>query len=354
VNEARARRGYARRVAEIVLALLLGPALWLAGAIFFDFVHFVLHRMLGSRFRILRALAWPHSVHHAWIDRNLDVQWHLQRRNVWCHIVPEYGTQLAFTAALALLLPLPFVVVLAALQTAVFLGILRMRGLDPNHRPIAMLDAYRPGPGTPPAYHALHHVHPDAYFSAYTKAIDFLVRGAAWLRGRRFVLQGASGPFARALAAELRRQGVEDVSEVDSPDAAALARADVLVLFDPGEGEAALLEAFIDAARTRKLPPEAWALHARPDSAVARHYLGDVRIHYRTLVVPDARRLGARAAERAARRVVSRIRRGCHFVTTAPLVEEFRERRRLRATVPASPGRTVRHRSELLAPAAPA
>jgi hypothetical protein len=340
-------------VAEIGLALGLGPALWLAGAVCFDLVHYVLHRMLGSRSRVLRALAWPHSVHHAWIDRNLDVQWQLQRRNVWCHIVPEYGTQLAFTGALALLLPLPFVLVLAALQTAVFLGILRMRGLDPNHRPIAMLDAYRPGPWTPPAYHALHHVHPDAYFSAYTKAVDFVVRGAAWLPGRRFVLQRASGPFARALAAELRRQGVEDLEEAEPLDAAALARADVLVLFEPGEGEAALLEAFVDATRTRKLPPEAWAVHARPDSAAARHYLGDVRLHYRTLVVPEAARLDARAAERAARRVVSRVRRGCHFVTTAPPLEELRERRLLRATAPARPdrARAVRHRSELLAPA---
>jgi hypothetical protein len=348
--------GYAPRVAEIGLALLLGPALWLAGAIGFDLVHFVLHRMLGSRFRILRALAWPHSVHHAWIDRNLEVQWSFQRRNVWCHIVPEYLTQLVFSAAAALLLPLPFAIVLAALQTGVFLGILRMRGLDPNHRPITLLDAYRPGAWTPPPYHALHHVYPDAYFSAYTKAIDFVVRGAACLRGRRFVLRGASGPFARALAAELRRQGVDDLSQVESLDAATLARADVLVLLDPRAEEAPLLEAFIDATRTRRLPPEAWVVHARPDLATARHYLDDVRIHYRTLVVPQPERLSAREAERAARRVVSRIRRGCHFVTTATLARELRERRRLRATAPARPerARTVRHRTELLLPSAPA
>jgi hypothetical protein len=343
-------------VAEIGLALLLGPALWLAGAIGFDLVHYVLHRMLGSRFRILRALAWPHSVHHAWIDRNLEVQWAFQRRNVWCHIVPEYLTQLVFSGAVALLLPLPFAVVLAALQTGVFLGILRMRGLDPNHRQIAMLDAYRPGPWTPPPYHALHHVHPDAYFSAYTKAVDFLVRGAAWLRGRRFVLQRAIGPFAPALAAELRREGVDDLAEVESLDPATLASADVLVLCDPGADEAPLLEAFIDATRARRLPPEAWVVCTRPDLATARHYLDDVRIHYRALVVTEPERLSAREAERAARRVVSRIRRGCHFVTTASLACELHERRRLRATAPARPerARAVRHRTELLLPPTPA
>ena len=88
--------------AEVLLAIAVGPALWLAGAIFFDFVHWVLHAMLRSRWRPLRALAWPHAVHHRWIDRNLDVCWENQWRNVWCHIVPEYLTQLAFSAALAL------------------------------------------------------------------------------------------------------------------------------------------------------------------------------------------------------------------------------------------------------------
>ncbi len=35
--------------AEVLLAIAVGPALWLAGAIFFDFVHWVLHAMLRSR-----------------------------------------------------------------------------------------------------------------------------------------------------------------------------------------------------------------------------------------------------------------------------------------------------------------
>jgi hypothetical protein len=309
--------------------------------------------MLASRWRVLRALAWPHSVHHAWIDRKLDVQWPLQRRNLWCHIVPEYLTQLAFTGGLALVLPPPFAIVLAAIQTGVFLTILRWRGLDPNHRPIAMLDAYRPGAWTPPAYHALHHVWPDAYFSAYTKAIDFLVRGATRLRGRRFALHRAGGPLGRALAAELRRHDVGALSALESLDEAALASTDVLVLCDPETDEAPLLEAFIDATRARKLPPEAWVVHARPGDATARHYHGDVRIQYRTVVAPEPERLSAREAERAARRAVSRIRRGCHFVSTAGLAQEIRERLRWRATPARRPerARAVRHRSELLAPA---
>jgi len=335
---------------SIVLALGLGPVLWLAGAIAFDFVHFVLHAMLRSRWRLLRALAWPHRVHHRWIDRELVVHFEYQRRNIWCHIVPEYLTQLAFTGGVAWLLPLPFAAVLAGLQTVVFLSILRERGLDLNHRPIELLDAYRPGFMTPPAYHALHHVHPDAYFSAYTKLVDVLVRGAALLRGRRIVLHRATGPFGQALDEALRAHGVRDIERVESIDAVALPAADVLVLCDPRTDEVPILEAFIDATRTRKLPPEAWVVHPRSDDATARHYLDDVRIHYRTLLVPEPDALSAGQAATAARRVLGRILRGFHYVSTEPLRSEFRGRRRFRATPPARPerARPVRHRSELL------
>ncbi|MBW2534321.1 MAG: sterol desaturase family protein, partial [Deltaproteobacteria bacterium] len=192
---------------EIALALALGPPLWLCGAIGFDAVHWALHRMLRSRHAWLRALAWPHSVHHDWIDEKLEIHWDQQGRNVWCHIVPEYATQLAFTGALAALLPPAFPLVVGALQTAVFVGILRARGLDRNHRPVRLLDAYAPGPHTPPAYHALHHAYPDAYFSAYTKLVDALVGGGAALAGRRFALLGEDA-FADALAAELSSWGV--------------------------------------------------------------------------------------------------------------------------------------------------
>ncbi|MEN8161092.1 MAG: hypothetical protein ABFS41_13555 [Myxococcota bacterium] len=337
---------------EIGLAVVLGPVLWLAGAIFFDFAHFVLHGMLRSRSRLLRALAWPHGVHHRWIDRNLEVQWDFQRRNVWCHIVPEYLTQLPLTAFVAFLLPLPFAIALFGLQTLVFVSILRARGLDLNHRPIEMLDAYRPGPWTPPAYHALHHVYPDAYFSAYTKAIDFLVRGAAQLRERRFVFAGPQDRFASALRESLEGHGVEAIDTVETPDEARLADANVLVLPGPEPDAIPWIEAFVDATRGCKLPPEVWVVHATPEAPAARHYLGDVRLHYRALLVPDAGALTAAATRRAAQRAVSRIRRGCHVVPTGGIVAAFVAWWRFRSTPPAQPAqaRTVRHRTELQIP----
>jgi hypothetical protein len=280
----------------------------------FDAVHWLLHRMLRSRWRALRALAWPHGVHHQWLDAQLRIRWENQRRNVYCHLVPEYLTQLAFSAALLPLLPAGPVVACALLQTAIFIGLLSYRGLDINHRPIEILDAYRPSWVCPPAYHALHHVYPDAHFSAYTKLVDFLVGSAAWLPGRHYALTGADTPLGRALASELERVGAAEVRASSQPAEAARADLDVLVLCAPGPAEVDFVEALIAATRGRQLPPEVWAVHERADDATARHYVRDVRVSYRTLVVPGAADLGARAARRAARRILFLVRRGLHFV----------------------------------------
>ena len=338
--------------AEVALAILLGPPLWLLGAIGFDAVHWGLHRMLRSRSRWLRGLAWPHAVHHQWIDRELAVHRELRRSNLWCHIVPEYLTQAGFAALLLVWLPPVFAAVVFALQTGVFLGVLRAGGLDRNHRPVRLLDAYRPGPWTPPAYHALHHVYPDAYFSAYTKAVDALVAGAAQLAGRRFaVCAGSSDAFATALAHELARHGAQVVKTAELPGEPALSELDALVLCDPGTDRVAAVEACVRATRERQLPPEVWALHTGPDDGTARHYHDDVRVSHRTLrLAPEERHDDVRA-RRAARVVVDRIRRGAHFVPSAhaprALIEWLRFRRAA-ARRPEAAGR-LRHRVDALA-----
>lgn len=325
---------------EILLAILAGPPLWLAGAIVFDGVHWVLHGMLRSRSALLRRLARPHGVHHEWIDRDLNTNWALQSANTWCHIVPEYATQLVFTGLVALALPLPFTAVLLVLQTAVFLGILAARGRDVNHRPAARIDAHPPGWRTPPSYHALHHAWPDAHFSSYTKLVDRIVGGGVQIEGRRFGWQGPDSALAAALRARVERAGGRTASR-EEPD--------VLVLLDPVAALDGPAEAFIGATRDRQLPPEIWALRASGADAVARYYRDDVRVVFRTLVVP-AGDLSPAAAERAVRRALFWIRRDAHFVwLEQPLV--LAAFRRFLRTGPRSPaGATpVRHRLELAA-----
>jgi hypothetical protein len=327
-------------VLEIVLAIVLGPLLWLAGAIVFDGVHWVLHQMLQSHQAWLRALAWPHSVHHQWIDQNLETNWEFQSANIACHIIPEYLTQLVFTGLVALVLPLPFALVLGLLQTLVFLGILSARGRDVNHRPAARIDAHPPGWLTPPTYHALHHAWPDAYFSSYTKVVDRVVGGGSQIAGRRFGWHGPDSTLAAAL-----RDEVEHAGGLIAGNPEALDELDVLVLVDPMAPLEDPVEAFVAATCDRQLPPEVWALRRNAEDPVARHYRDDVRVALRTLWAPD-RALSAASARRAARSALFWIRRDAHFVTlgNGPSYSAWR---RFRRTEPIEPeGASVGSRSQ--------
>jgi hypothetical protein len=337
--------------ARLALAVLAGLPLWAAGTVFFDGVHWVLHGFLRSRWRVLRWIAWPHSVHHVWLDSSLRIRWENQRRNVWCHLVPEYLTQLAFSAALLLVLPAAAVVSCMALQTAVFALLLRQQGLDVNHRPIEVLDAYQPAWYCPPTYHALHHVWPDAHFSAYSKLVDWVVGGGLHLRGRSIALGGASTPLGRALRERLERESPGRVRVLERPSAPELAEVDLLVLCDPSADEAQWIEGLIRASRERQLPPEAWVVHERAEHGLARHYYRDVRVIYRTIVAPNAAALDARAAHRAARALLFLARRGLCFIPARPGLDALRAFRRFRATEPQRPAGTarVRHRAELRA-----
>jgi monoglucosyldiacylglycerol epimerase len=318
-----------------VLTVVGSVLLWVAGTIVFDTVHWVLHLLLRSRSRVLRLLAWPHAVHHRFLDAELSIRPEYQAQNLWCHLVPEYLTQLAWSAAMLPWLPHGMVVGCAAWQTAVFLLTLRYRGLDPNHRPIEILDAYRPSVWCPPAYHALHHRYPDAYWSAYTKVVDWIVGGGTCLTGRRFALVDAGTPFGRALRGGLERAGVRDIQTVRALDSAALAATDVLVLCDAGAPEAAWVESFIRATRARQVPPEAWVVHSRPEDGLARHYHGDVRVIYRTLILPEAEGLDP---ARAARLALFLIRRGAHYVPTRLGSAAFGGYVRFRRAGPRPPG----------------
>ncbi len=333
------------------LAVLLTPVaavlLWAAGAVFFDWVHWVLHAMLRSRSRLLRGLAWPHAVHHQFLGRDLKTRWHLQRRNIWCHLVPEYLTQLAFSGVALLLVPVPVVVLCALMQTAVFVGLLWFGGLDVNHRQVEVLDAYRPSWMALPAYHALHHVYPDAYFSAYGKLVDWIVAGGAMVRGRRFVLLGGEDGLGAALRRELEARGAEVTPPAAAP---AWSELDVAVLCDPEADQQAALEALVAAVGDRLVPPEVWAVQLGQPNGLARHYYRDPRVIYRAISV-QRDDLATPAVAGAARRIVARACRGLNFISTRTWWQSlvaFRQFRRSRAEPPADV-RLVRSRAELAA-----
>ncbi len=304
-------------VFEILVSVLAVVLLFLASTVFFDLVHWALHRMLTSRFGLLRVLAWPHAIHHRWIDRGLRVNWQYQRANVWCHLVLEYTTHLAFTGALLVVLPTGIAVGLASMQTAVFLLLLRDGGLDLNHRPQPVVEVAPSTVFCPIAYHAMHHAFPDAYFSSYVKLVDVVLGTALDLKSLRIGLAGRETAFARGLRAPLRAAGAVDIVELDSARGISCADVDVLVLCSFDADLASEVEAYLRSSGERQLPPEVWAVVDSPTDAVARHYFRDRRLLFRPILVPQGAGATDAVILRAARIAVAFVRRGAHLPRTS-------------------------------------
>ena len=168
------------------------------------------------------------------------------------------------------------------------------------------------------------------------KLVDWIVGGGAHLQGRRFALYGETA-FGGALREALADEGITELRKLEGPEDPALVDVDVLVLCDPARSEVPFVEHFIDATRRRQLPPEVWVVHERAEDGVARHYYDDVRVLYRTVVLPDAADVGDGQARRAARVALFFIRRGLHFVPTVLAPGAGREFRRFRRGAPTPP-----------------
>src|SRR5262249_30759330 len=174
----------------------------------------------------------------------------------------------------------------------------------------------------------------DAYWSAYTKVIDWIVGGGTCLENRRFALVGGATAFGRAIRAELVRAGINAICAVESGDVSALDELDVLILCDPTASEEEWVESFIGATQARQIPPEVWAVHERPEDGLARHYRGDVRVIYRTLVLSGPEGIDVTQAARVA---IFLIRRGAHYVPTRVTAGALGGYCRLRRTTPRPP-----------------
>jgi hypothetical protein len=324
-------------------------ALLLASTVVFDVVHYALHRFMESPVPLLRAIGGLHATHHAFLDRELRVHEQYLRANIRRHVIPEYATHITVSLVLLRFFPATVMLPVMAIQTTVFLLILRCRGKDINHRGWEVLPAYQPSWFCLPAYHALHHVHPDAYMSSWIKLFDHVAGTGLSLTGRRVVLTGAADGFGAQLAHRLEKGGVAGIErfelgrDFDGHDVskleAALADADILVLCH-GSGDdtvpqaccdtsVRLIELFRETTRERRFPVEVWALQpparqtAGPEDArlhkqraFARHarsYWDDGRIIYRQIVAP-ASGLDPGSSRRAAAIASFWLRRGLNWV----------------------------------------
>jgi hypothetical protein len=321
----------------------------------FDVIHYALHRCAASRHRIVRMVGAPHAVHHAFLGRSLRFDEQLTWPNIWAHRVPEWIVQVGATACAAPFVPALWVGTTITVHTVLFVITLVQRGRDANHVDYPIVPSPRSW-FVGPAYHALHHTHPESYMSSFVKLFDNVVGTGCHLEGKRIALTGASGAFGEPLRQLLEQAGAtvtplrfgqdwtyDDYTGADD----ALAAADILVLAHGAKDANAMqancesfvtfIECFLARHPDAQVPVEVWAVGSEIEAhpawgnaelqryleskrAYARHawrYFRDRRLTYRH-IVPAAFRSrmgpGLMSGRTAACVALFFIRRGFRYV----------------------------------------
>ena len=257
---------------QAILAFVVSTAL-------FDALHWTLHRWEVSTIPLLRRLSAWHWVHHKFLGLDMQVNPAYARANIWFHILPEYLTSMAGTLVFLLVFPWPPIALVAVIRTVMLVMTLREEGLDYNHMSMDRVGGQQGLLWVDNNYHAMHHVYPHNFFSSFANVFDLIMGTACQIRGRKFVVTGATGAFGSAMVDRLRqlgaivdtaRSGVDYAAGDYAAIRAKLETADVLVLAHGAKSDDCwnanfvtfrdLTALFAEVGMHRLAPPEVWAL----------------------------------------------------------------------------------------------
>jgi hypothetical protein len=340
----------------LVAWLFQGVIVFVVSTLLFDALHWLLHRWGRSKSRLLRIFSRWHWVHHRFLDRKMRVHPELVWKNLIYHVLPEYLTSMAGTVIFLFVFPWPPVAAVALLRTKMLIETIIQEGMDFNHMSMDRLSGQQGLLWVNQSYHAMHHIHPNSFFSSFANVFDLVFGTATQISGRHFLITGAGGAFGGAIKARLERLGGIVETAKHGVDFSAgdygrmrdkLARADVLILSHGAKSEGAwdanhrtfvdLIDLFVDAGRSRLTPPEVWALgseaefhgdmgmpelkdYAASKRAFALRALGYYRsgdVLYRHIVpssFTSSMGPGPMSANMAAGIALFLIRRGFHYV----------------------------------------
>ncbi|HEX3869064.1 MAG TPA: hypothetical protein VHV77_01380, partial [Pirellulales bacterium] len=229
-------------------------------------------------------------------------------------------------------------------------------GVDHNHMACRRLNGRWPLLFVSPSYHALHHIFPHQYFSTFISVFDLVFGTGCQIRGRTFLVTGATGALGSALVRRLEKLGAIVMTAKNGVDYQAgdyarleskLQAADVLVLahgvkyVDCWNANVTtfvdLIDRFVALGKDRLVPPEVWAvgseieLHGslgqasmrdytttkRAFAARARQYYKSRDLTYRH-IVPAAFKSGmgwgVMSADQVAAVTMFLIRRGLRYI----------------------------------------
>ncbi|MFP9137529.1 hypothetical protein ACLI1C_10135 [Devosia sp. XGJD_8] len=264
---------------DIIVFVLQAALVFIASTALFDALHWTLHKWEGSRFSLLRTLSSWHWVHHKFLGLDMQINPAYARANVWFHILPEYLTAMAGTLIFLLVFPWPVIAAVAAIRTVMLVMTLREEGLDYNHMSMDRVGGQQGLLWVDNNYHAMHHVYPHNFFSSFANIFDLIFGTTCQIKGRRFLVTGASGAFGSAMVdrltalggiVETAKSGIDFAPGDYDRMREKLERADVLILSHGAKTEDCwnannitfreLTELFTDIGKTRLAPPEVWAL----------------------------------------------------------------------------------------------
>lgn len=368
---------------DVVAWLVEAVVVFAVSTFIFDTIHWALHRWTKSRFALLRTFASWHHVHHRFLDGKMQVHADLAMTNFWAHLLPEFLTSAAVTALFYLAFHWIPVTAVLALHVWNFVNNIRTEGMDANHMSMDRVSGQQSLFKVNAAYHAMHHITPDNFYSSYLNVFDLLFGRSCTIRHRRFLITGASGAFGSAMKAriealgglvETARHGVDFAAGDVERLRPKLERADVLILAHGAKGPEAwdanyttfseLADLFIALGKDRLVPPEIWAVgseaelhgdmgqadlvdYAASKRAFARRALAYYRssdVLYRHIVpsaFTSAMGPGPMSADTAVRIALFFVRRGFSYVpvtlTTLALWNYFRFVRQTPDPAPVQP-----------------
>ena len=95
----------------------------------------------------------------------------------------------------------------AGVLVGMLIQTIREEGMDFNHMSMDRISGQQGLWWVSQSYHAMHHVHPNNFFSSFTNGFDVLFGTGAQISGRRFLITGAGGAFGGAMKARLEKLG---------------------------------------------------------------------------------------------------------------------------------------------------
>ncbi|MGV8830737.1 MAG: hypothetical protein ACOH2N_02080 [Devosia sp.] len=266
-------------IIDIFVFLLQATLVFVVSTALFDVLHWTLHRWESSSSAVLRKLSSWHWVHHKFLGLDMQINPAFARANIWFHILPEYLTAMVGTLAFLIVFSWPPIAAVAVVRTVMLVMTLWEEGLDYNHMSMDRVGGQQGKLWVDNNYHAMHHVYPHNFFSSFANVFDLIAGTTCQIKGRRFLVTGASGAFGSAIIDQLvLAGGIVDTAKSGTDFSAGnyaairtkLETAEVLVLAHGAKTDdcwnanyvtfRGLTELFSEIGKSRLAPPEVWAL----------------------------------------------------------------------------------------------